>query len=132
MDKESLHTKKSRIADYIRNFDPLMLTYLPFIGWFIPMSIRKDDEFYMFHAKQAFVFAAYVTSVSLVLYFLVYIFLPAWMDVPRFVLVMVIYFHYFLYAVICIMGTIMLNKGQRKNFPVIGVYVSRVSALLNL
>jgi hypothetical protein len=136
--KESLLKFKSRAADnlkvaddYIRNFDPLKLTYFPFIGWFIPMSIKKDDEFYMFHGKQAFVLAAYVIAACFLLYFLAHIFLPSWMDILRFILVMLIYVHYIVYIALCIMGTLMMNKGEQKEFPYIGKYTSKLTALIN-
>ena len=138
INKESLLKIKSRAADnlkvadnYIRNFDPLKLTYFPFIGWFIPMSIKKDDEFYMFHGKQAFVLAAYVIAACFLLYFLAHIFLPSWMDILRFILVMLIYVHYIVYIALCIMGTLMMRKGEMKEFPYIGKYTSRLTALIN-
>ena len=138
IDKESLLKLKSRAEeylklaeDYIRNFDPLKLTYFPFIGWFIPMSIRKDDEFYMFHGKQAFVLAAYVIGACFLLYFLAHIFLPSWMDILRFILVMLIYVHYIAYAVLCVMGTLMIKNGEKKEFPLIGRYTSKFTAMIN-
>lgn len=131
IDKASLLNIKSRVVEYIRNFDLLKLTYFPFIGWFIPMSIKKDDEFYMFHGKQAFVLAAYVIGACVLFYFMAHIFLPSWMDVVRFILVMLIYLHYVVYVVLCIMGTFMINRGEKKVFPYIGKYTSKLTALIN-
>ncbi len=138
LNKESLLELKSRAVeyfrhaeDYIRNFDPLKLTYFPFIGWFIPMSIKKDDEFYMFHGKQAFVLAAYVIAACFLLYFLAHIFLPSWMDILRFILVLLIYVHYIVYIALCVMGTLMIKKGEKREFPYIGRYTSKLTAMIN-
>lgn len=131
LDKENLLQIKSRIDKFISEFDPLMLSYAPFVGWFIPMIMKKDDEFYMFHAKQAFVLAAYVIASCSLLYYFAHIFLPSWMDILRFILVMIIYVHYILYAAACVMGTMMIKNGEKKDFPYIGKYVARFTAFMN-
>jgi len=130
--RESLLSLKSRIFDFIRNFDLSSLAWFPFIGWFIPVMIKKDDELYMFHARRAFVLAIYVIAACTLLYLLAFIFIPSWMDIVRFIVVIIIYVHYVLYAAICVLGTMMLKKGEKKEFPFIGIYVSKAAALLNL
>ena len=59
-------------TDHIKTFDPLLLSYFPFIGWFIPMTMKREDEFYMFHARQGFVLAVFFTGTCTFLYFFLY------------------------------------------------------------
>lgn len=131
LNKETFLEIKSRLEERIRNFDPLWLTYFPFIGWFIPMVIKKDDEFYMFHAKQGFVVAVYIIAACSLLYYLAHILMPSWMDILRLILVVFIYIHYLAYGALCIMGTRMIRNGEKKGFPYIDRYVTRFTALMN-
>ena len=130
LDKESLIETRSRIKKFINDFDPIILSYVPFVGWFIPMIMKKDDGFYMYHAKQGFVLSAYVITSNSVLYYFAHIFLPSWMDILRFILVMLIYVQYILYAAACVMGTMMIKRNEKKDFPYIGEYVARLTALM--
>ena len=117
--------------DHIKTFDPLLLSYFPFIGWFIPMTMKREDEFYMFHAKQGFVLAVFFTGVCTFLYFFLY-FIPVHADIFKFLIVMIIYILYIAYAALAVMGTQMIKKGEKSEFPQIGKYVAQYTAKLNI
>ena len=117
--------------DHIKTFDPLLLSYFPFIGWFIPMTMKREDEFYMFHAKQGFVLAVFFTGVCTFLYFFLY-FIPVHADIFKFLIVMIIYILYIVYAAIAVMGTQMIKKGEKNEFPHIGKYVAQYTSKINI
>jgi len=118
-------------ADHIKTFDPLLLSYFPFIGWFIPMTMKREDEFYMYHAKQGFVLAVFFTGACTFLYFFLY-FIPVHADVFKFIIVMLIYILYAAYITFAAMGTRMILKGEKNEFPHIGKYVANYTSKLNI
>ncbi len=136
-EKYKKHTTKLKAffleiyTDYIKTFDPLLLSYFPFIGWFIPMTMKKDDEFYMYHAKQGFVLAVFFTGVCTFLFFFLY-FVSVRADILKFIIVMVIYFLYIVYIVFAVMGTRMILRGEKGEFPHIGKYVAQYTSKLNI
>ena len=118
-------------SEHIKTFDPLLLTYFPFVGWFIPMIIKKDDEFYMYHAKQGFVFAVFFTGSCTFLYFFIY-FISVHADVLKFVIVMMIYILYILYFAIFVIGTRMIRNMEKKDFPYLNSYIAKYTSMLNI
>jgi hypothetical protein len=118
-------------SQYIKTFDPLLLSYFPFIGWFIPMIIRKDDEFYMYHAKQGFVLAVFFTGSCTFLYLLIY-FVSVHADILKFIIVMLIYILYIIYFAIFIMGTRMIKNREKKDLPYISPYIHKYTSMLNI
>jgi uncharacterized membrane protein len=118
-------------ADHIKTFDPLLLSYFPFIGWFIPMTMKREDEFYMYHAKQGFVLAVFFTGTCTFLYFFLY-FIPVHADIFKFIIVMFIYILYIVYITLAVMGTMMIKKGEKKEFPHVGKYVAQYTSRLNI
>jgi hypothetical protein len=139
MNFEKTKTKSAAVKNYlhkiytshIKTFDPLLLSYFPFIGWFIPMTMKKDDEFYMYHAKQGFVLALFFTGVCTFLYFFLY-FISVRADIFKFIIVMIIYALYIIYAVIAVAGTRMILKNEKGEFPHIGRYISVYTSKLNI
>lgn len=117
--------------DHIKTFDPLLLSYFPFIGWFIPMTMKREDEFYMFHAKQGFVLAVFFTGVCTFLYFFLY-FIPVHADIFKFLIVMIIYILYVAYITFAAMGTRMILKHEKNEFPYIGKYVAQYTSKINI
>jgi len=113
--------------DHIKTFDPLLLSYFPFIGWFIPMTMKKEDEFYMYHAKQGFVLAVFFTGVCTFLYFFLY-FIPVHSDIFKFLIVMLIYILYIAYTALAVMGTQMIKNSEIKDFPYFGKYIGKYIA----
>jgi len=118
-------------ADYIKTFDPLLLSYFPFIGWFIPMTMKKDDEFYMYHAKQGFVLAVFFTGTCTFLFFFLY-FVSVHADIFKFLIVMIIYILELVYIAIAVMGTRMILRNEKGEFPHIGKYISVYTSKLNI
>lgn len=117
--------------DYIKPFDYLKLSYFPFIGWYIPMIIRKGDDFYTYHAKQGFVLAAYF---ALACTFLICfnVFIPEKADIIQFFIVMLIYIHYIVYFTLCVLGTKMIKRGEKGEFPYISQYISMVTSKIDI
>jgi len=118
-------------ADYIKTFDPLLLSYFPFIGWFIPMTMKKDDEFYMYHAKQGFVLAVFFTGTCTFLFFFLY-FVSVHADIFKFLIVMIIYILELVYFAIAVMGTRMILRNEKGEFPYISKYISVYTSKLNI
>lgn len=113
--------------DHIKTFDPLLLSYFPFIGWFIPMTMKSEDEFYMYHAKQGFVLAVFFTGTCTFLYFFLF-FIPVHADIFKFLIVMLIYILYIAYTALAVMGTKMIKNGEIKDFPYVGKYIGKYIA----
>ncbi|MCP4137696.1 MAG: DUF4870 domain-containing protein [bacterium] len=98
-----------------------LITYIPFVGWFYPMAMKKEDSFAMHHAKQAFVMAV-VFSVVLLFFFGITVFLPTDLRVLRLSIVIIIYLLYVLYFVLCVIGTLKIKAGEEYKFPFIKKY----------
>ncbi len=98
-------------------------TYFPFIGWLFVAFFKKDDDFLIFHSKQAFLMAAYVSIFSSIVFIISGVIDTA---VVRFGLVALIYLHYILYLVFCILGTFYLATGKRSSLPFIGRYMEKI------
>ena len=116
---------------YLKTFNPLLLTYFPFIGWFIPMIQKKDDDFYMYHAKQGFILALFFTCTCTFLYLL-----PCFISTKaftlKFIIVLFIYILYAIYIAFAIIGTRMIKNMEKKEFPFIGAYVTKYASKLNI
>lgn len=117
--------------DHVKTFDPLLLSYFPFIGWFIPMTMKREDEFYMFHAKQGFVLAVFFTGICTFLYFFLY-FIPVHADIFKFLIVMIIYILYVAYITFAAMGTRMILKQEKSELPYIGKYIAQYTSKINI
>ena len=63
-------------------------SYIPFVGWFLPMAVKGNGELAMSHAKQAFVTAAFFICVLIAL-FIALLFTPLSYHVFRLVLVLI-------------------------------------------
>jgi len=98
------------------------LTYFPFIGWFFPAILKKDDEFLIFHSKQAFLMAAYTAVVCSCLFLISGIINS---PVVKLGVISIIYFHYAVYCIFCILGTLSIKKGEKKNLPIVSKYTNR-------
>jgi len=98
------------------------LTYFPFIGWFFTSILKKDDEFLIFHSKQAFLMAAYTAVVCSFIFVVSGI-----IDTPivKLGLVVVIYLHYAVYFLMCLMGTLAVKKSEKKALPFVSKYTNR-------
>ncbi|MCL1833311.1 MAG: hypothetical protein FWG49_02300 [Leptospirales bacterium] len=116
---------------YIKTFDPLRLSYFPFIGWFIPMIKKKDDDFYMYHAKQGFILALFFTCACTFLYLLPF-FISTKAYALRFIIVLFIYILYAVYIALAIIGTRMIIKMEKKEFPFIGTHITKYASKLNI
>lgn len=116
--------------DYIKPFDILTLSYLPFIGWFIPMYLNRD-EFQKYHAKQGFVLAVYFAFACIFLYCFK-VFVPERADIVQFIVVMLIYIHYIVYFTLCYLGTKMIKRGEKGEFPYINRYITMFTAKIDI
>ena len=116
---------------HIKTFDPLLLSYFPFIGWFIPITMKKDDDFYMHHARQGFILALFFTSVCTFLYLLPF-FISIRAYIVKFIIALLIYILHAIYIALAIIGTRMIKKMEKKEFPVIGVYITKYALKLHI
>jgi uncharacterized membrane protein len=116
---------------YIKTFDPLILTYFPFVGWFIPMIMKKDDDFYMYHAKQGFILALFFTCACTFLFLLPF-FISIRAYTLKFIIVLLIYILYAIYIALAIFGTKMIKNMEKKEFPYIGEYITKYASKLNI
>ena len=116
---------------YIKTFDPLLLSYFPFIGWFIPMIKKKDDDFYMYHARQGFILALFFTCACTFLYLLPF-FISIMAYTLKFIIVLFIYILYAIYIALAVIGTRMIKRMEKKEFPIIGVYITKYASKLNI
>ena len=91
-------------------------SYIPFVGWFLPMAVKGNGELAMSHAKQAFVTAAFFICVLIAL-FIALLFTPLSYHVFRLFLVLIIYAVYGLYFFLCGLGTYYVRKGKFVGFP---------------
>jgi len=105
-------------SDYIISIS----TYLPFIGWILPMAKRKDDGFTMFHAKQGFIIALFFVVVLTGLSFLM-VFLPTTARAFKLALVILIYLAEIFYFFLCVRGTIFIRDNKREAFPYLSKYI---------
>ncbi len=95
------------------------------------MTMKKDDEFYMYHAKQGFVLAVFFTGTCTFLYFFLY-FVSVHADILKFIIVMMIYILYIIYIAVAVIGTRMILKNEKGEFPHIGKYISVYTSKLNI
>ena len=95
------------------------------------MTMKKDDEFYMYHAKQGFVLAVFFTGACIFLYFFLY-FVSVHADIFKFLIVMIIYILELVYIAISVIGTRMILRNEKGEFPHIGKYISVYTSKLNI
>ena len=126
-----INMKFNKIKDFLKTFDPLLLSYFPFIGWFIPMIKKKDDDFYMYHAKQGFILALFFTCVCTFLYLLPF-FISTMAYTLKFIITVLIYILYAVYIALAVIGTRMIKKVEKKEFPYIGPYITKYASKLNI
>jgi len=118
-------------TEHIKKFDPLLLSYFPFIGWFIPMIKKKDDEFYMYHARQGFILALFFTGACTLLYLLPFV-ISTRAYVLKFIIVLFIYILYAIYIALAVIGTMMIKRMEKKEFPFIGAHITKYASKLNI
>ncbi len=115
---------------YIRPFDIMKLSYVPFIGWLIPMYLNKD-EFQKYHAKQGFVLAVYFAFACIFLYCFK-VFVPERADIVQFMVVVFIYIHHAVYFTLCYLGTKMIISGEKGEFPYINQYITKFTEKIEI
>ncbi|MFC1670981.1 hypothetical protein ACFL20_11365 [Spirochaetota bacterium] len=98
-----------------------ILSYIPFIGWMAPVAFQKNNSFAMAHARQALIMALFFT-VALILLTFSTVFIPRNLRVLNFIVIMIIYILDLLYLGLCIIGTVMIGKGRKIEFPIIKNY----------
>ncbi|HON15003.1 MAG TPA: hypothetical protein PLA51_00845 [Spirochaetota bacterium] len=135
-EKLNLYLKKAMAfsqhiyIQYIKPFDILNLSYFPFIGWFVPMILNRDD-FDKYHAKQGFVLAVFFTFTCSFLYFFKY-FVPERADIVQLVVILLIYVLYIIYFTICYLGTKMILRREIGEFAYIDKYVKMLTLKIDI
>lgn len=121
---------KNIYNSYIKPFDIMKLSYIPFIGWLIPMYLNKD-EFQKYHAKQGFVLAVYFTLACIFLYCFK-VFVPERADIVQLLVVILIYIHHIVYFTLCYLGTKMIISGEKGEFPYINQYITKFTVKIDI
>ncbi len=113
---------------YKINFDVFFVwfTYFPFIGWVYPFMFRKNDEFAMHHAKQAFVLAVLFTLLPIVITFTMFI-IPVGSRAARFAFVIAVYLSHLFYFFLCAHGLLKMKAKSMYEFPVVTRYAKKLN-----
>jgi len=93
--------------------------------------IQNRDEFQKYHARQGFVLAVYF-SLACVFLFCLKVFIPERADIVQFSIVMLIYLHYLVYFTLCVLGTLMIRKGEKGEFPLINQYIIMFTSKIDI
>ncbi len=93
------------------------LSYIPFVGWLIPLYLKRDSRRCQDHAKQGLLLAAFFTLVILFLSLFSILLPKEWREI-RLALVILIYVVYLLYFTFCTIGIIwsLLQKELKPSF----------------
>ncbi len=94
------------------------VAYFPFIGWILPLYLKKDDDFMQQNAKLGLSLAGMVLLIDTVL-LLIDFFMPARFIIVSFILILVIYAVLIIYFIIL---TYCIFKSLRKIFPRIFIF----------
>ncbi|MDY6934673.1 MAG: hypothetical protein SVZ03_10705 [Spirochaetota bacterium] len=95
-----------------------LVSYIPFVGWIIPLYNNKRDTYNLKHAKQGFILAVCQISIILLLS-IINLFTPSEWRYFRLILVILIYLMYAAYFIICLWGMIFALKGNNFNISII-------------
>jgi ABC-type transport system involved in cytochrome c biogenesis permease component len=101
------------------------LSYIPFVGWLMPLYLNRDSHRCQAHAKQGLLLAAFFTSVILFLSILNILLPEDWREI-RLALVVLIYGVYLLYFIVCIVGVIWSLNRKELILPLVQRYVARL------
>ncbi len=101
------------------------LSYIPFVGWLIPLYLKRNSHRCQAHAKQGLLLAAFFTSVILFLSLLNTLLPEDWREV-RLALVVLIYGVYLLYFICCIVGVVWSFNRKELMLPLVQRYVVRL------
>jgi len=114
MEKFKIKNKKYRI-----DFDVYLVwfTWFPFVGWLYPFIFKKDDEFAMHHAKQAFVAAVFFIALPIVITFSS-VFAPVTLRVLKLAFVLLVYLSHLCYFCVCAWGILKIKENVKYDFPV--------------
>jgi hypothetical protein len=93
------------------------LSYVPFVGWLIPLYLKRDSRRCQDHAKQGLLLAAFFTLVILFLSLFSILLPKEWREI-RLALVILIYVVYLLYFALCTIGVVwvLLQKELKPSF----------------
>jgi hypothetical protein len=81
------------------------LSYFPFVGWLIPLYLKRDSLRCQDHAKQGLLLAAFFAVVILFLSLFNILLPKEWREI-RLALVILIYLVYLLYFTFCTIGVV--------------------------
>jgi len=95
------------------------------------MIMKKDDDFYMHHARQGFILALFFTCACTFLYLLPF-FISIRAYTLKFIIVLFIYILYAIYIALAVIGTRMIKRMEKNEFPFIGVYITKYASKLNI
>lgn len=103
----------------------VVASYIPFIGWMIPLSLKKRYPEVILQAKQGFILAIFFICAILTLIF-TNIFITQEFRVIRYIMVIIIYLLYALYLGICVWACIAASRNINKELPIVKKFIQQI------
>ena len=103
-------------AEYNRYYSAL--AYVPFVGWMLPLYLKRDVRECQFNGKQGLLLAVAAAVPAVVLSILLYVFLPREWRLVKFLVVILIYLIYLAYFAACVYGIVKSLKDEDTKLPV--------------
>jgi hypothetical protein len=100
-------------------------SYVPFIGWMLPMYVKKDVESCQQNSKQGLVLAVLCVGSVLILV-IINTAMPKDWRIIRFILVILIYTIYMAYFTLCILAAFRAFREDDLMYPYVDTYVNRL------
>jgi len=102
IESEALRLKDLAFSEQYNNYFAAV-AFVPFVGWLIPLYLKKDDPFCQEQGKAGFYLSFIFTSLALALIFISIFFSRDW-HIARFVNAILVYLVYAVYFGFCAYG----------------------------
>jgi hypothetical protein len=107
------------------------ISFVPFLGWLIPLYLKKEDEFSQYQSKMGFHIALYFTIFPWLL-LMITMFSPKEFRIFRLILVIMIYLSHLAYFSVCAYGIRLSINGKKFEIPDNISYITRYLSLIRL
>jgi hypothetical protein len=100
--------------------------YIPFVGWLIPLYLKRDDPLCQEHGKTGFLCAIVFTGAALSLFFLDLLFVPRDWRIVRLVVACAVYIVYAVYFPLCLRGIYTALQQKKLEIRTMEKYIKRI------
>jgi hypothetical protein len=107
------------------------ISFVPFLGWLIPLYLKKDDEFSQHQSKMSFHIALFFTIFPSLL-LMINMFLSKEFRILRLILVLMIYLSHLAYFCICAYGIRLSINEKKFDIPDSFSFIARYLRLISL